>query len=262
VKLLVSVLSAVEARAALRGGADVIDVKDQTRGALGAPAPAVLAEIVAAVGGEVPISVALGDLPAAPRPRPDGLRTAEIGAAETALGDLGAPQSRALRGVSFVKAGLRGDVDSAVAQLAALRELVGPETGVVAAAYADFARCGAPPPSVLPEVVARAGIAGALVDTCVKDGRGLYSWLTPAELEDLIARTPGTFAVAGQLQLDELTRVDADFVGVRSAVCGGDRTAALDAELVAQAQRVIRVPVPPGARTVTATPVLRTASAR
>jgi len=235
VKLLVSVVSAAEARAALRGGADVIDVKDPSRGALGAPSPAVVAEIVAEVGGVAPVSVALGDLPATAPP---------------------------VRDVAFVKAGLRGDVDSAVAQLAALRDLVGPGTGVVAAAYADAARCDALPPAVLPEVVARAGIAGALVDTCVKDGRGLYAWLTPAELEDLIARTPGRFAVAGQLGLDELTRVSADFVGVRSAVCGGDRTGTLDAELVARAQREIRVPVPPGARTVTVTPVLRTASAK
>lgn len=204
-----------------------------------------VAEIVAEVGGAAPVSVALGDLPAAERG--DGLAAAQISAA---------------RGAAFVKAGLRGDVDSAVAQLTALRALVGPETGVVAAAYADAERCGALPPSVLPEVVARAGIAGALVDTCVKDGRGLYAWLTAAELGDLIARTPGTFAVAGQLGLDELTQVDADFVGVRSAVCGGDRTGMLDADLVAQAQRAIRVPAPPGARTVTVTPVLRTASAR
>jgi len=242
VKLLVSVVSVAEARAALRGGADVIDVKDPSRGALGAPSPAVVAEIVAEVGAAAPVSVALGDLPS-----DAALTAAQISAA---------------RGAAFVKAGLRGDVDSAVAQLTALRDLAGPETGVVAAAYADAERCDALPPSVLPEVVARAGIAGALVDTCVKDGRGLYTWLTPAELENLIARTPGTFAVAGQLGLDELTRVDADFVGVRSAVCGGDRTGMLDAELVAQAQRAIRVPVPPGARTVTVTPVRRTASAR
>ncbi len=249
-KLLVSVVSADEARAALRGGADVIDVKDPSRGALGAPSPAVIAEIVAEVGGAAPVSVALGDL-RAPQ-TPDAL-----GAAERLAGLLAETHD-----LAFVKAGLRGDVDSAVAQLRAIRDLVGPDTGVVAAAYADAERGDALPPSVLPEVVARAGIAGALVDTCVKDGRGLYAWLTPDDVEDLIARTPGTFAVAGQLRLDELDRVDADFVGVRSAVCGGDRAAALDAGLVALAQRAIRVPAAPGARTVTVTPVARTASGR
>ena len=233
-RLLVSVVSADEARAALRGGADIIDVKDPTTGPLGAPDPAVLAEVVAAVVGAAPVSVALGDLPVTP-PSVDG--------------------------VAYVKAGLRGnDADAAVAQLIALREATG--TDVIAAAYADAGALDPPAlgPAALPEVVARSGAAGALVDTYVKDGRGLYGWLSPTALEALIARTPGTFAVAGQLRLEDLGRVRADIVGVRSAVCRGGRTGRLDADLVAQA--TMRVPVPPGARTVTATPVRRTASAR
>ena len=65
-RLLVSVVSADEARRALAGGADIIDVKDPREGALGAPSPRVLSEVVAAVGGAAPVSVALGDLPALP----------------------------------------------------------------------------------------------------------------------------------------------------------------------------------------------------
>ena len=38
-KLLVSVVSADEARRALAGGADIIDVKDPREGPLGAPSP-------------------------------------------------------------------------------------------------------------------------------------------------------------------------------------------------------------------------------
>ena len=41
-RLLVSVVSAEEARRAVAGGADIVDVKDPREGALGAPAPAVL----------------------------------------------------------------------------------------------------------------------------------------------------------------------------------------------------------------------------
>jgi (5-formylfuran-3-yl)methyl phosphate synthase len=92
--------------------------------------------------------------------------------------------------------------------------------------------------------VERTGIAGALVDTFVKDGHGLYAWLSESELAELVARTRaagGTFGVAGQLRLGELRRVDADIVGVRSAVCrGGDRTADLDADLVASAVAEVR----------------------
>jgi hypothetical protein len=228
VKLLVSVVSADEARAALRGGADVIDVKDPAAGPLGAPSPAVVAGVVAAVDGAAPVSVALGDLP-----------------------DTAAPPA-----VDFVKAGLRvGDVDRAVALLRAIDH-----PAVIAAAYADAAALDPPglAPAALPEVVARAGIAGALVDTYVKDGRGLFAHMSAADLEALIAHTPGTFAVAGQLGVDELDRVGADLVGVRAAVCRGGRTGALDTELVAAA--AARAHGAAGRRTVTATPVRRTAS--
>ena len=117
---------------------------------------------------------------------------------------------------------------------------------VIAAAYADAAALDPPAlaPAWLPALVERTGIAGALVDTFVKDGRGLYGWLSESELADLIARTRragATFAVAGQLRPGELCRVAADVVGVRSAVCReGDRTAELRAELVAAAVAELR----------------------
>jgi len=125
--------------------------------------------------------------------------------------------------------------------------------------------------------VERTSIAGARVDTFVKDGRGLHGWLSESQLAELIVRTRragAIFAVAGQLTLGELRRVAADVVGVRSAVCrGGDRMAEVDASLVAAAVAelrsartpqpgLMRVPVPSGARTTTATPVRRTAAGK
>ena len=230
-RLLVSVVSALEARRALAGGADIIDVKDPSQGPLGAPSPRVLSEVVTEVGGAAPVSVALGDLPDLPH-------TAALAARGAALG-----------GAAFVKVGLRGiaTVDNAVALMRAVADAVAPETAVIAAAYADAAALDPPAlaPEWLPDVVRRAGIAGALVDTFVKDGRGLYSWLSERELIDLIARTRGAgghFAVAGQLTLGDLRRVETDVVGVRSAVCrGGDRAAELDSELVAAAVAELQV---------------------
>jgi (5-formylfuran-3-yl)methyl phosphate synthase len=225
VRLLVSVVSAAEARSALAGGADIIDVKDPSQGPLGAPSPRVLSEVVAEVGAAAPVSVALGDMP-------NLAHTAALAA-----------RGAALTGAGYVKVGLRGagTLDDAVALMGAVAEAVGPNTAVIAAAYADAAALDPPAlaPQCLPDVVEQTGIAGALVDTFVKDGRGLYSWLTKPELDELIARTRrvgGSFAVAGQLALSDLRRVDADVVGVRSAVCrGGDRAAELDPELVAAA---------------------------
>jgi (5-formylfuran-3-yl)methyl phosphate synthase len=233
-RLLVSVVSAPEARSALAGGADIIDVKDPSQGPLGAPSPRVLSEVVAEVGAAAPVSVALGDLPNLPH-------TAALAA-----------RGAALSGADYIKVGLRGvrRLDDAVALMRAVADAVEPRTAVIAAVYADAGALD--PPALasewLPDVVDRAGIAGALVDTFVKDGRGLYSWLSESELAGLIARTRsagGTFAVAGQLTRGELRRVAADVVGVRSAVCqGGNRTAELDAELVAAAVTELRAGVP------------------
>jgi (5-formylfuran-3-yl)methyl phosphate synthase len=254
-RLLVSVVSAEEARRAVAGGADIVDVKDPGEGALGAPSPLVVSEVVRVVGGAAPISVALGDLPDLPH-------TAALAA-----------RGAALSGADYVKVGLRGlcELDRAAAMMSAVLDAVRPNVSVIAAAYADAGALDPPAlaPSRLPALVERTGIAGALVDTFVKDGRGLYGWLSEIELAELVARTRlagGTFGVAGQLRLSELRRVDADIVGVRSAVCrGGDRSAELTAELVSAAVAevrgagnhlgTIRVPVPSGARTTTVTPV-------
>lgn len=229
-RLLVSVVSAAEARRALAGGADIVDVKDPGEGALGAPSPRVLSEVVQVLGGAVPVSVALGDLPDLPH-------TAALAA-----------RGAALSGAAYVKVGLRGvrELDRAVAMIKAVAAAVGPGVSVIAATYADADALDPPAlaPARLPALVERTGIAGALVDTFAKDGRGLYGWLSETELAEFVARTRragGTFGVAGQLRLGELRRVDADIVGIRSAACRGrDRTAPLDAGLVASAVAELR----------------------
>lgn len=229
-RLLVSVVSVEEARRALTGGADIIDVKDPGEGALGAPSPRVLSEVVREVGGVTPVSVALGDLPDMPH-------TAALAA-----------RGAALTGADYVKVGMRGvcEPDGAVAFVRAIADAVGSQAAVIAAAYAD-ARALDPPaldPAHLPELAERAAVSGVLVDTFIKEGRGLYHWLSESQLADLIARTRragASFGVAGQLTLGELRRVPADVVGVRSAVCrDGDRAAELDAELVAAAAAELR----------------------
>jgi (5-formylfuran-3-yl)methyl phosphate synthase len=231
-RLLVSVVSAVEARRAVAGGADIVDVKDPGEGALGAPSPVVLSEIVRAVCGAAPISVALGDLPDLPH-------TAALAA-----------RGAVACGATYVKVGLRGvrSLDRAAAVMGEVADAVGDEIAVIAAAYADGDALDPPafPPALLPALVERTGIEGALVDTFVKDGRGLYEWLSESALAELVARTRaagGTFGVAGQLRLGELRRVDADVVGVRSAVCrGGDRANELESELVAAAVAEVHLP--------------------
>src|SRR5262245_34826487 len=159
-RLLISVVDAAEAREAAASGAHIVDVKDPATGALGAAAPGVVAAIRAAIPTGVPLSVALGD-----------------GAFEPAVA-VAAARAVALGGVHFVKLGLRETpVPLAVETLRAVRAALPAGVGVVAAGFADFRRAGAPPPAELPTLVAAAGAQGCLLDTAVKDGRGLFSWL-------------------------------------------------------------------------------------
>jgi uncharacterized protein (UPF0264 family) len=211
-RLLISVVDAAEALVAAAAGADVIDVKDPSRGALGAASPAVVRGVRQATPGRLPVSVALGDGPFTPG---DAARAAAEGAAT---------------GAAFVKLGLRQSTPRvAGAFLEAARTSLPEPVKLVAAGFADFARAGAPHPLDLPGLAAAAGAQGCLIDTAVKDGRGLFHWLDDAQLTAFVeaCRAHGLFtALAGSLRTEDLgrlARIGPDLVGVRGAVCAGDR---------------------------------------
>ena len=222
-RLLVSVMDAAEAVRAVGAGADIVDLKDPAEGSLGAPRPATVRRVRRAVRAGVPVSVAIGDLPHLP--------------GTAALAARGAAEC----GAAFVKVGLWGSSseEEAVALLRAVREAVDdlPGVAVIAGAYADAARMPSRPlpPRLIARVAAEAGVAGCLVDTGVKDGRGLLHWLAPEAIAGLAdeARAAGLlFAVAGSLAADDIAAVRAlgpDIVGVRSAACrDGRRDGPLD----------------------------------
>jgi (5-formylfuran-3-yl)methyl phosphate synthase len=95
------------------------------------------------------------------------------------------------------------------------------------------------PPGAVVAAARRAGVGGCLVDTAVKDGRGLFEWLTPDALAALVAEGHAAnleVALAGALRAEDLPTVQAtgaDIAGVRSAACrDGRRTAPLDGERI------------------------------
>ena len=74
-----------------------------------------------------------------------------------------------------------------------------------------------------------------MVDTALKDGRGLFEWLSPDALAALVAKGQEAgleMAFAGALRAEDLPAVratGADIAGVRSAACrDGRRTAPVD----------------------------------
>ena len=231
-KLLVTVVDADEARAAAVAGADIVDVKNPAEGSLGAPVPAVIADVRAIVPAELPVSAAIGDMPNLP--------------GTAALAALGAARS----GATFVKVGLWGVTTEpdAIALLRAVRDAVAgvPGTVVVAAAYADAVRAAHAPlaPALLAGVARAAGVETCLLDTAVKDGRGLLTWLSPATLTALVtdAHAAGLrVALAGALRAEDLPVIrdtGADIAGVRSAAChDAEREGSLDPERVRALRR-------------------------
>ena len=229
-RLLVSVVDEAEAALAVAGGVDVVDVKNPAEGSLGAPAPAVVARVRDVLPAGLPLSVAIGDLPALP--------------GTAALAALGAARS----GAAYVKVGLWGasTVDAAVAVLRAAREAVDGEAAVVAVTYVDGARVPSRPlrPGDLVTAARAAGVHGCLLDTSIKDGRGLLSWLDAGALTAIVADAHDAgleIALAGELRAEDLPAVratGADVAGVRSAACrDGRRTASLDPERIARLMR-------------------------
>jgi (5-formylfuran-3-yl)methyl phosphate synthase len=205
--LLVSVRNADEARIALAGGADVIDVKEPSRGSLGAADADAVAEVVSAVGGRTPVSVAAGEL-----------LEQENYHAE-------------LLGVSYVKIGLAGcrAVADWGAQWRAAIARWPQHVAPVAVVYADWRRSGAPPPDEVLAAAVEIRCPALLVDTWDKSAGGLFEHWLPNDVASfcqLARRRDLAVVLAGSLQSTDLAaavRCGPNLVAVRGAVCDGGR---------------------------------------
>ena len=223
-RLLVSVRSAAEATIAAEAGAAIIDVKEPQRGSLGAADGETIDQIAAAIGGRVPLSVALGELEG-PEGRPVW-------------------QSR----VQFAKLGLAGcarlpDWQSRWKKV--IDELPG-GTKPVAVVYADWPAAAAPEPEEVLRAALTFGCCAVLIDTFDKCGPALFDWLPPARLRPFVAkvRERGMLVVlAGSLDersLRQALTLDADFVAVRGAACRDGRRSEIDPSRVRRLVRLCR----------------------
>jgi (5-formylfuran-3-yl)methyl phosphate synthase len=212
-RLLVSVRDAAEALAAAEAGADFIDLKDPSAGALGALPLETIRAVVALLRTRCagrPVSATVGDFPG------DVIEPVLERVALTAA-----------CGVDYVKVGI---ATGAHALLEAL------------------ATCDAP---VVPVLIADSGIDEALVqracrlpfaalmlDTQDKLAGSLVARCSEASLRRFVtqARKHGHLSgLAGALRVgdvDLLRTIGPDFAGFRSAVCSGARTNALEATRV------------------------------
>jgi uncharacterized protein (UPF0264 family) len=226
-RLLVSVRSAAEALEALRGGAELIDVKEPDHGPLGAPTPQVVAEVAQVVEARVPLSVAEGELIEGPPP------------ADTA--------ARCRAPVRYAKLGLAGMARQAEWPARWMTWARGLPRGVapVAVVYADADRAGSPAEAAIVDLAREAPAAAVLVDTWDKSAGPLGGHWTAARLGSFVAAVHGAglLAVVGG-SLDESTlaaavRAGADVVAVRGAACHGGR----GGQVAAQRVRTLRAAI-------------------
>jgi uncharacterized protein (UPF0264 family)/phage baseplate assembly protein W len=223
-RLMISVISAAEAREALAGGVEILDIKNPAEGSLGAQSPQVIREIKKLSAGRVEVSVAIGDMPNLP--------------GTAALAAVGA----AVSGADYIKVGLHGprNESEALALLGIIQQSVREyPVSVIAAGYADFRRAGALDPGCLPRVAASSGIRGCLLDTAVKDGQTLFNFLNPQQLRDLAEQAHKSgllFGLAGSLCEEDLPLahdIGADVVGLRTAACrNNQRSGPLDPDRI------------------------------
>lgn len=241
-RLLVSVRSVEEARQALAAGVDLIDFKEPRRGSLGPVDARLAAEMLRAIGGRAPVSMACGELVASANVAPD-------------------PQAAASwrhppAGVAYAKLGLAGC--AAMTGCAASADWVRlwadwiaglpPGAAPVAVAYADWRRAEAPPPDEVLGHAAALGCRAVLVDTFDKSAGDLLRHFDTDALRRHVSevRRRGMLSVlAGSLSwasLPEVLAARPDYVAIRGAVCSGSREAALDAGLVRQWVERLRDP--------------------
>jgi uncharacterized protein (UPF0264 family) len=211
-KLLISPKNEMEAMEAIAGGADIIDVKNPKEGPLGANFPWVIKRIRQVTPANIEVSCTIGEMPNLP----GSMALAALGAATT--------------GVDYVKAGLYGlktqeEAINLMCNVAKAAKNHNPSIKVVASGYADAARIGTVDPLIVPKIAQEAPADIAMLDTAIKDGKNLFTFLTKPQLQRFVneAHSYGLkAALAGSLQKEDLPVVyalGADVAGVRGAAC-------------------------------------------
>jgi uncharacterized protein (UPF0264 family) len=220
-QLLVSVRSVAEAEAALRGGADWIDLKEPTNGPLGAVDAEVARKIVARLSERANVSAAAGELLDWPTSSARELLQVE-GISQLKLG-LSACRDRKWRG----------------AWLTAQREIAAAGKELVAVIYADDFAAHSPAPADVAALAVDAHCRWLLIDTFDKRSGTLLECLAAAELCAMFQRVRRhgvATAAAGRLTSAAIANLPleaVDVVAVRSAACGGDRAGTVCASHVA-----------------------------
>ncbi len=212
-RMLASVANAAEAGVVLQLGADIVDLKDARRGALGAVSLDIARQAIAAVAGRIETSAALGDPPYDQ---------------ETLLADA---RALAAMGVNYVKLA----VDPPTLQR--LGESLGrlaQDVALVGMMFADEK-----PDFALLAKLGKLGFKGAMLDTRDKTRGRLIAHLEVVQLNQFCSQCRALnlmSGLAGSLEAPDVPRlllVRPDVLGFRGALCHArDRQGAIDPHAV------------------------------
>ncbi|HVX62040.1 MAG TPA: (5-formylfuran-3-yl)methyl phosphate synthase [Pirellulales bacterium] len=225
-RLLVSVRSVDEACEALAAGVDLIDLKEPARGSLGPVDAQTAADVIAAIGGRAPLSMAAGEL-----------QEIEDFEAEPLRLSYGGPG-----GFAYAKLGLAGCARASDWSRRWARWIERLPAGVapVAVVYADWRQADAPAPEEILAHAAALACRAVLIDTAGKAHGDLLHHFPLPQLQSFTAeiRRAGLLNVlAGSLSQASLPQVlplQPDYVAVRGAVCRGGRSGPLDGQKLRQ----------------------------
>lgn len=231
-KLLISVRSAEEARIALEAGADIIDVKEPTRGSLGRSDVSAIQQITDIVAGKAPLSIALGEWHLT---QPFNL-----------------PKTDTWAKVGYSRCSTASQRHRGWLAWLLLQQQLQP-TRLIGVVYADRVRVGGPCfKQVLDWVLSTKNASphppGILIDTAIKDGQALLSWHsinTLRHYQEHCQRHGLFLALAGSLTFSDVLllqqAVQPDVIAVRGLVCVGNaRTASLQPDRVRSLARCLR----------------------
>ncbi len=221
--LLISPINTQEAREAINGGADIIDVKNPKEGSLGANFPWVIKKIREIT------------------PKNMQVRTVSLAAAGAVVS-----------GADYIKVGLYGTKNYSEAlevmeNVVKTANMYNSDVIVVASGYADAHRVGAIDPMEIPKVAADSGSDLAMVDTAVKDGKTLFDFMDPETISQFTEQAHDyglKSALAGSVTQDQLSllaELGCDVAGIRGAACiGGDRNSgSIHHEAVARLKQMV-----------------------
>jgi uncharacterized protein (UPF0264 family) len=218
IKLLVSPKNLEEAKVVVKyDEVDYIDCKNPSEGSLGANFPWIIKQMKNLIhfSGSQLLSATIGDFPNLP--------------GSASLAALGA----ATAGADIIKIGLKGPTteNECIFLMEKVVKAVkdhNKNIKVVAAGYADKIRMDSSPAFLsLPVIAAKSGADIVMLDTYIKDGMGLFDFLTVEQLKlfrDKAKDLNLEVALAGNLMkksLPKIKEICPDIIGVRSLVCEG-----------------------------------------